>query len=141
MVTISLIGLLVFAMTRNGLLSTVPFALGTLVKYLSGLGLLWLGIASVARTRSWRLRCAHLLGMGVISAGLAVFAAAPWLELPDSLDPLLAETTNVGYVNALPDLLTRRSPHLVDSLRGCRLKGAHDGTQRTGGHAGALIAA
>ena len=106
MVTISLIGLLVFAMTRNGLLSTVPFALGTLVKYLSGLGLLWLGIASVARTRSWRLRCAVLLGMGVISAGLAVFAAAPWLELPDSLDPLLAETTNVGYVNALPDLLT-----------------------------------
>jgi hypothetical protein len=31
--------------------------------------------------------------------------AWPWLELPDSLEPLLEETASVGYVNSLPDSL------------------------------------
>jgi hypothetical protein len=33
--------------------------------------------------------------------------AAPWLELPDSLDPLVNETAGVGYVNSLPDALVQ----------------------------------
>ena len=105
MISFSLIALLLFSLTRSGLLTTVPLALGTLVKYVSGLGLLWLALANVARSRSWPVRFAVLVAMAIIAGGLAIVAAAPWLELPDSLDPLLAETTNVGYVNALPDRL------------------------------------
>ncbi|MGI9145732.1 MAG: hypothetical protein ACR2IK_04150, partial [Chloroflexota bacterium] len=36
---------------------------------------------------------------------IALGVLGPWLELPDSLDPLVAETAGVGYVNALPDSL------------------------------------
>jgi hypothetical protein len=41
----------------------------------------------------------------VVTAVLPVVAAAPWLELPDSVAPLLNETAGVGYVNSLPDSL------------------------------------
>src|SRR5438128_1937756 len=47
-------------------------------------------------TGCWPMRCRWPPLVGVMG---------PWLELPDSLDPLAAETAGVGYVNALPDSL------------------------------------
>jgi hypothetical protein len=65
----------------------------------------WVLVAAAARTGSRRARMVQVAGVGLTC--LAVFGAvsAPWLELPDSLDPLLNETAGVGYVNALPDHL------------------------------------
>jgi hypothetical protein len=84
----------------------VGFTLGALVKYLSGLGLIWVLVAAAARARTWRARVAHLSLVGLVSAAVMLTVSAPWLELPDSLDPLINETAGVGYVNALPDHLT-----------------------------------
>jgi hypothetical protein len=36
---------------------------------------------------------------------VALLVALPWLERVGELEPLLAETANVGYVNSLPDSL------------------------------------
>jgi hypothetical protein len=76
-----------------------------LVKYLSGLGLVWLALTLVARRDTWPGRLLLLAAMGVVSAILLVGLAVPWLELPDSLGPLLNETAGAGYVNSLPDSL------------------------------------
>jgi hypothetical protein len=87
------------------LVAGMCFTLGALVKYLSGLGLVWVLVAAAARAGSVRVRVLRVGVVGLLS--LVVFAAisVPWLELPDSLDPLLNETAGVGYVNALPDHL------------------------------------
>ena len=45
--------------------------------------------------------------------GVAIAVAWPWLELPDSLDPLLNETAGVGSVNDLPAALLQ---HALDAL-------------------------
>jgi hypothetical protein len=105
MVSFSLLGLLLFRHSSWGVLSSAAFAAGTLVKYLSGLGLVWLTLASAARAIDWSRRTARVVVVGLIAVGVVVVVAAPWLELPDSLDPLLKETAGVGYVNALPDTL------------------------------------
>jgi hypothetical protein len=116
MVTFCLLGLLFFERSargarsgvRVGLLSSVAvLALGTLVKYLCGVGLVWLAVATGARARTWPRRLGHLFVVGLVAVGIAALAFAPWLELPDSLDPLLNETAGVGYVNSLPDTLVR----------------------------------
>ena len=105
MVTLSLMALLLSTRSRNGLLASATLALGALVKYLSGIGLVWLALAVVARSQSWVRRLLTLAGMVAVSAVLLVGVAAPWLELPDSVGPLLNETAGVGYVNSLPDVL------------------------------------
>jgi hypothetical protein len=99
MVTFSLLGLLLFTRSNNGIASVASFWLGALVKYLSGLGLVWVAIAAVASSG----RILRLVWLALISVAIALIVAWPWLELPDSLEPLLAETAGVGYVNALPD--------------------------------------
>jgi hypothetical protein len=88
------------------LTSGLCFTLGALVKYLSGLGLACVALAAAARARSWRARVGCLTLVVVASAALTGAVAAPWLEIPDSLEPLVSETASVGYVNALPDRLT-----------------------------------
>jgi len=103
MVTFTLMALLLWTRSHVGLLANASLMLGALVKYLSGIGLIWLALALVARRESWLRRLLTLAGMAVVSAILLVGAAAPWLELPDSIGPLLNETAGVGYVNALPD--------------------------------------
>jgi hypothetical protein len=103
MITLSLAALLSFRESTRGVLASALFTLGTLVKYLSGLGFLWLTLASIARVPDWWRRARRLLAVGLVAVGVTVVASAPWLELPDSLDPLLSETAGVGYVNALPD--------------------------------------
>jgi hypothetical protein len=65
----------------------------------------WVALAAAARARSWRARGLRLGLVALVSTGVALAVAAPWLELPDSLEPLLTETTAVGYANALPDHL------------------------------------
>ena len=83
----------------------VGFTLGALVKYLSGLGLVWVLVAAAAGVGSRRARLGRAGLVGLASLAIFVAVSAPWLELPDSLDPLLNETAGVGYVNALPDHL------------------------------------
>ena len=121
MVTFSLLGLLLLRHSSRGLLSSVAFTLGTLVKYLSGPGLLWVAVASAARVDAWQRRAWRVALIGILALVIALGTAAPWLELPDSLDPLVTETANVGYVNSLPDmvvvLLSERSGVPLDSAR------------------------
>src|SRR5207249_142861 len=100
-VTFSLLGLLLCGRSTRGIASVASFSLGALVKYLSGLGLVWVVIAAVASSGRI-MRLALLVG---VSVAIALIVAWPWLELPDSFEPLLAETAGVGYVNALPDNL------------------------------------
>jgi hypothetical protein len=101
MVTCSLLGLVLLLRSSSAVWSVASFSLGTLVKYLSGLGLVWVAIAAVASSG----RNVRLALLGGVSVAIALLVAWPWLELPDSLEPLLAETAGVGYVNALPDSL------------------------------------
>jgi hypothetical protein len=103
MVSFSLLALIVFARSRDGVLAGASFTLGALVKYLSGVGLVWVAVASAARAASWRAQMVRLAVVGLFSVALAVVVVWPWLELPDSLEPILAETVGVGFVNALPD--------------------------------------
>jgi hypothetical protein len=103
MVTFTLLALLLFRASSRGVRATLALSLGALVKYLSGLGLIWLGFAAAARARSWPRRGLRLGILTLLSLGVALLIAAPWLELPDSLDPLVNETARVGYVNSLPD--------------------------------------
>jgi len=107
MVSLSLLGVLLLTRSRSndGLLASASFTLGALVKYLSGLELVWLALAAAARSGSWRRRVVRLILVLLVSTAIVVGVMGPWLELPDSLDPLAAETAGVGYVNALPDSL------------------------------------
>jgi hypothetical protein len=103
MVTASLVALLVLA--RRPFVAGASFLSGALIKYLSGPGVVWVGVALLAHATSSRRR---LLRIGVLVAVCAIVVLAatwPWLELPDSLDPLIEETAYVGYVNSLPDSL------------------------------------
>jgi hypothetical protein len=103
MVTFSLLALIVFARSRDGVLAGACFTLGALVKYLSGVGLVWVAVAAAARAATWREQLLRLTLVGLFSIALTVALVWPWLELPDSLEPILAETVSVGFVNALPD--------------------------------------
>ena len=105
MVTFCLFALLLFGERRRGVASVVALTLGTLVKYLSGVGLIWLAVASAARAPRWFCRLVRPLCLALIASAVAALVVTPWLELPDSLDSLLEETARVGYVNSLPDTL------------------------------------
>jgi hypothetical protein len=105
MVSFSFLALLLFRTSSRGLLSSLALTFGALVKYLSGIGLIWLALASAARVHGWRHRAARVAALALISIVISLAVAGPWLELPDSLDPLLNETAGVGYVNSLPDTI------------------------------------
>jgi hypothetical protein len=106
MVTLTLLALLLASRPSAGLMASVAMSLGALVKYLSGLGLVWLALALVARRETWPGKLLALAAIGLVGAILLVGVGVPWLELPDSLGPLLNETAGVGYVNSLPDSLS-----------------------------------
>jgi hypothetical protein len=89
------------ARTRATTAAAVAFTLGALVKYLSGIGVVWLTLAELVRGGSLKVA----LGRLALVLGVAIAIAWPWLELPDSLDPLLDETAGVGSVNDLPATL------------------------------------
>ena len=107
MVSFCFLGLLLFGTSSRGVLSCIALTLGALVKYLSGIGLIWLALASAARAQSWPRRALRFATLVVVSLAISLALASPWLELPDSLDPLVDETAGVGYVNSLPDALMR----------------------------------
>src|SRR5207244_10342317 len=56
MVSFSLLAVLLFVGSRNGVMAGASFTLGALVKYLSGLGLVWVALASSATACSWKGR-------------------------------------------------------------------------------------
>jgi hypothetical protein len=110
MVSFSLLALLLLARQKGASgLAGMCFTAGALVKYLSGIGLVWVAVASIARAVaspcSFRQRLLPLIGLLAACGTLVIVATLPWLELPDSLEPILAETATVGYVNSLPDSL------------------------------------
>lgn len=104
MVGFVLLSLLLFTRKSRGVTSSVALALGTLVKYLSGIGFVWLGLAAASRAIGWPRRIGQVILLAAVALTIAVVLAVPWLELPDSLDPILNETVGVGYVNSLPDI-------------------------------------
>jgi hypothetical protein len=122
MVSFCFLGLLLFGTSSRGVRACIALTLGVLVKYLSGLGLVWLALASAARARSWPRKGLRFAALVVVSVAISLTLASPWLELPDSLDPLVDETAGVGYVNSLPDtlvqLLVGHAGAPLDSARG-----------------------
>jgi hypothetical protein len=126
MVTFSLLGLLLLSGSRLGVLATVSFSLGTLVKYLSGIGLLWVALASAARGGSFTWRATRLVALALVTTAVVLAMAWPWLELPDSLEPLIDETANVGYVNSLPDKLALVLANQATVILGVPLSNARE---------------
>ena len=107
MVSFTLLGLLLLARSGSGLLSSASLTLGALVKYLSGIGLVWLCAAVAARATGWQARLTRAAMVVLVGSVLLLALSAQWLELPDSLTPLVDETAGAGYVNSLPDSLAR----------------------------------
>jgi len=107
MVSFSLLALLALGRSNRAalILAGAGFTLGALVKYLSGLGLVWVALAAAAGPAPWTRRVRRPVLVLLVSGVIVLGILGPWLELPDSLDPLAAETTGVGYTNALPDTL------------------------------------
>jgi hypothetical protein len=109
MVSFSLLALLLLLRSKRPTftltLAGASFTLGALVKYLSGLGLVWVALAAAAGPASRIRRGVRVSVVMLVSAAIVLGVLGPWLELPDSLDPLAAETAGVGYTNALPDIL------------------------------------
>jgi len=127
MVSLSLLGVLLLAdggprvaLARRsrwaGLAASVCFTLGALVKYASGIGVIWLALAWAAGARGSLARVGRAAQVLAVSGLVALVVSVVWLELPDSLDPLLNETAGVGYVNALPDQLALGLAGLVGPL-------------------------
>jgi hypothetical protein len=111
MVTFTLAALLLLARSSDGVLAVASLSMATLVKFLSGLGLMWVAIATLKVSG----RPARVAVLAACSIGVALLLVWPWLELPDSLEPLFAETAGVGYVNALPDTLVLAAwDHVAD---------------------------
>ena len=102
-ITFSLLALVCLVQGRSTLAGG-SFALGALVKYLPGVGLAWLLWAMLWGQPPLRRRSA--LPLVVLVLAISVALTVPRLELPDSLDPLIAETTANGSVNVLTDMLT-----------------------------------
>jgi hypothetical protein len=114
MVSFSLLAVLLFARSSNGVVSGASFTLGALVKYLPGVGLVWVALASSARAGSGKGRVLRPGLIVLTSVAMSVAIAGPWLELPDSLEPIIAETSGGGFVNALPDdLALEVADHLL----------------------------
>jgi hypothetical protein len=86
--------------------ATVLFALSGLVKYLSAIAGVFLVVAWVRQLPTLRQRIFQLATVCVVGAAVMVALFAPWLELPDSLDPILRQTGGTLYANAVPDLLS-----------------------------------
>jgi len=89
--------------SRQHAAAAALFTLSALVKYLSGLVLPLFAVAAVASARTLRGRVARLGLIGVAVGVVSVSLFAPWLELPDSLVPLVEQTSGVRYANSVPD--------------------------------------
>jgi hypothetical protein len=58
---------------------------------------------------------------GIAAGVVTVLLFAPWLELPDSLDPVLSQTGGALYANALPDIVSLSVSDQVLAPRGMTL--------------------
>ena len=90
----------------RALTSASFMVLSGLVKFLSGIGFVFL-LVGVLRATPGRRQRGMLLGATLVwTALLTILLFAPWLELPDSLDPILRQTGGNLYANAIPDLVS-----------------------------------
>jgi hypothetical protein len=96
---------------RGRLAAAACFTCGALVKYLSIVGVVWMLVATLAGGQRWSTRVRNVFLILLVSCGMVALVSAAWLELPDSLDPLLNETVGVGYVNFVPDLVVVAVSH------------------------------
>jgi hypothetical protein len=87
------------------------FTVSGFVKYLSAVCGPFLVVAWARQLRTWRARAAAVVLAGVLAGVVTALLFAPWLELPDSLDPVLSQTGGSLYANTLPDLV---SLHVAD---------------------------
>ncbi|MBV9543180.1 MAG: hypothetical protein JOY61_02250 [Chloroflexi bacterium] len=88
------------------LAAAVLLLVSGLVKYLSAVAGVFLVVGWLRLLPDWRRRALQLGIVGVVCAAVTVALFAPWLELPDSLDPILRQTGGNLYANAVPDLLS-----------------------------------
>jgi hypothetical protein len=86
--------------------AVVLLTLSGFVKYLSAVVGPLLLVAWARQLDSWRARLAVVVVAGVVAGLVTLLLFAPWLELPDSLDPVLSQTGGTLYANALPDLVS-----------------------------------
>jgi hypothetical protein len=93
------------------LAAVVLFTISGFVKYLSAVCGPFLVVAWVRQLGTWRARAAGVVVAGLLAGLVTALLFAPWLELPDSLDPVLSQTGGSLYANTLPDLV---SLHVAD---------------------------
>ncbi len=79
--------------------------LSSLVKYTSGVLVLFYAVAWARQVRRWRTGLAWMAGAALGLAGLALALAWPWLQLPQALRPLLEAAGGTLYTNSVPDLV------------------------------------
>src|SRR5262249_40086231 len=101
--------------------SVVFVTLSGFVKYLSAVIGPFLLIAWARQLSSWRGRVVSVLMAGSAAGVVTVLLFAPWLELPDSLDPVLSQTGGALYANALPDVVSLAVSDQVLAPRGMTL--------------------
>ncbi|MBV9356330.1 MAG: hypothetical protein JO023_12480, partial [Chloroflexi bacterium] len=94
------------ALDARYLASVVFLTLSGFVKYLSAVIGPLLVIVWARQLPSWRARALSVVVAGVAAGVVTLLLFAPWLELPDSLDPVLSQTGGALYANALPDVVS-----------------------------------
>jgi hypothetical protein len=94
------------ALDARYLASVVFLTLSGFVKYLSAVVGPLLVIAWARQLPSWRARALSVVVAGIAAGVVTLLLFAPWLELPDSLDPVLSQTGGALYANALPDVVS-----------------------------------
>ena len=113
MVTLLLLGVVpLVAQTRqprniNWLVSTFVVGLSALIKYTTGLVVLFLIVPWARRLTTWPARVAWIGGLGVLVAGVTLVLYIPWFDYPRAFAPLLVAAGGKywQYSNWAPDLL------------------------------------
>lgn len=105
-------------------LAVVLFTLSGLVKYLSGVVGPLLVLVWARQMGTWRARVGAAVVAGALALVVGAGLFAPWLELPDSLDPLLSQTGGSLYANTVPDVVALTVADQVLVPRGATLRSA-----------------
>jgi hypothetical protein len=105
------------------------FVLSGLVKYLSAIVIPLFVVVVLRRYAGRARRVRWLVAIAACGTLLASALFAPWLELPDSLDPILRQTGGNLYANAIPDLVSLTVADHVLYAAGLSLASARETTR------------